>query len=432
MLTVHFVVPGCIGERMGIRPGDRIVSINGSDIRDAIDFQFYSADKRLNILVANPDGVRRTVRVARADDDAMGLEFPPMSVRRCGNKCIFCFVDQMPEGCRKSLYVKDDDYRASFLFGNYITLGNLREEDWERIFSQRLSPLYLSVHATDPELRRFVLNNPSAPDIRAAIRRLADGGVRMHTQIVLCPGVNDGERLLRTIDDLAAFFPAVQSIAAVPVGLTAHRKGLFPIRKYRPSEAAGVIEMMEMRGKRFRKSLGTRLAYASDEFYIIARRLIPRPAFYEDFPQIENGVGLVAEFLRDAGSLRLPAAMPRMTLTIVTGVSFSGILRSALEKFRKVKGLTIRVLVAENRFFGETVTVSGLLSGADVLRAIRGRRLGDLLLLPASCMKDEESIFLDNRSLAEVERAAGVPVRTVRRLSDVVKLLKERRCDPPA
>ena len=378
----------------------------------------------MDIEALKPNGTSVRIRINKGDNETLGLVFPPIPVRRCRNKCIFCFVDQMPSGCRKSLYVKDDDYRASFLFGNYITLGNLREEDWDRIVSQRLSPLYLSVHSTEPDLRRFVLNNPHAPDILTAIRRLADGGIRMHTQIVLCPGVNDGAHLLRTVEELASLFPAVQSIAAVPVGLTSRRRGLFPIRKYRPAEAGRIIDSLETLGKRFKKTLGTRLVYASDEFYITAGRAVPLPSFYEEFPQIENGVGLVADFLRDARSLRLPAQIPRTVLTVITGASFSRTLRSALVKFKNVKGLTIRVITAENTFFGKSVTVAGLLSGADILRAIRGRRLGNMLLLPASCLKEDEGIFLDDRSLIEVEQAAGVPVRAVLKLSDMVTLLR--------
>lgn len=425
MLTVQSVSPGGIGDRAGIRAGDRIEKINGIVVRDVIDYQFLTADERLDVLVVRTDGVRKHVRIALANDASLGLAFPPIPVRRCRNKCIFCFVDQMPAGCRKSLYVKDDDYRASFLFGNYITLGNLREDDWERIFAQRLSPLYLSVHATEPELRRFILNNTQAPDIMTALRRLAAGGIRMHTQIVLCPGVNDGGHLLRTVDDLASLFPAVQSIAAVPVGLTSHRTGLFPLRKYRPSEAGRIIDELENRGRDFRRKIGTRLVFASDELYITAGRIVPQPAFYEDFPQIENGVGLVADFLRDARRVRLPAKVPPTTLTMITGVSFKTILDEALGKFKKISGLTIRVVAVKNSFFGKTVTVAGLLTGSDIMKTIQGRSLGQMLLIPASCLKDEEALFLDDRTLQDVERAAGVPVRIVQRLGDVAKLLRE-------
>ncbi len=424
MLEISSVLPGSTAARAGIRAGDRLLSVNGHEIRDSIDYQFFTADDRVSLVIQRQDGSRKTLRIVKGPDDTLGLRFPPFPIRRCRNNCIFCFVDQMPAGCRKSLYVKDDDYRASFLFGNYITLSNLREEDWERIFTQRLSPLYLSVHATEPELRSFLLGNKKAPDILFLIGRLAAGGIRMHAQIVLCPGINDGEHLRRTVTDLAAFYPAVQSIAAVPVGMTSFRKGLFPLRSYRPAEARRIILSLESMGKEYRKRLGTRLVFASDELYLKAKRPVPPASYYEDFPQLENGVGMVAAFLREARRTRMPSRVPPRAVTVVTGASFAPILKRSLERVRSIPGASVRVVTARNRFFGESVTVSGLLTGADILHAVTDRNLGSLLVIPRNTLKDDERTFLDDMSLEDLQEAAGVPVRTVHGLEDLVRLLR--------
>ncbi len=425
MLRIAEVLPGSTAACAGIKTGDMLVSINGRELRDCIDYQFYASAERLSFLVLRPDGSRSTIKITKEPDDTLGITFPPFSIRRCRNKCIFCFVDQMPAGCRKSLYVKDDDYRASFLFGNYITLSNMREEDWERIFTQRLSPLYLSVHATEPGLRGFMLNNKQTPDMLALIGRLAAGGIRVHAQIVLCPGINDGSHLERTVTDLASFYPAVQSVAAVPVGLTAFRKGVFPLRSYRTGEARKVVMAVESMGRRFRKRLGTRLVFASDEFYIKAKQPFPPASFYEDFPQLENGVGMVSTFFRDAGRTRLPRRVTPRVVTVVTGVSFGPILKGVLERVKDIPGVSIRLITVRNGFFGESVTVSGLLTGSDIRRAVAGRRLGSLLVIPASTLRDDEKTFLDDMTLDDLQQSAGVPVRTVNTLGDLIRLLME-------
>lgn len=428
MLTIAGVLPGSPAARRGVVPGDRLLSINGSSVRDSIDYQFLAADERLELALRKANDRVRRFTIRKSPDDPLGLTFLPLSVRRCRNKCVFCFVDQMPSGCRKSLYVKDDDYRASFQFGNYITLGNLQEEDWERIFRQRLSPLYISVHATEPDLRRSILNNHRAPDILASLRRLAGGGIRMHTQIVLCPGINDGDHLNRTIRDLAALFPAVQSIAVVPVGLTVHREGLYPLRTFRRSEARTVVSVLEALAARFKRSLGSRLVFASDEFYLTAGLPIPMPSFYEDFPQLENGVGMVALFQREARRIPLPKRSRGRKLTAVTGGSFAPLLRASLRRVPDARRPSLRVIAAKNRFFGASVTVAGLLTGSDILQAIKGARLGEMLLIPASTLKDDGRTFLDGLTIDDLERAVNVPVRPVQDFNDLAALLS----GPPA
>ena len=424
MLPIAAVLPGSTASRHGLEAGDRLVSVNGRDVRDSIDYQFLASGGRLSLLVRKKDGTERTLRITKDPDDTLGLQFDPFPVRRCRNKCIFCFVDQMPPGCRKSLYVRDDDYRASFLYGNYATLGNLREEDWERIFDQRLSPLYLSVHTTEPELRSFLMQNKSTSDIMAGMKRLAAGGIRMHTQIVLCPGINDGPHLSRTIEDLASLHPSVLSIAVVPVGLTSHRTGLYPLRSFRRGEARRVVGTIHSYGAMYRKRLGTRLVFPADEFYIKAGLPVPSLRSYEDLPQIENGVGMVAAFLNRAGRTPLPSRIPPMKLTAVTGVSFGPILKAALRRHLAVRGVSIRVLPVKNGLFGPSVTVSGLLVGKDILRAVRGKRLGSMLLVPANSLKEDEGVFLDNLNLADLEAAVGIPVYAVSTFSDIVRLLR--------
>lgn len=403
MLEIVNVLPGSTAARLGLQRGDSIVSINGEDINDVIDFQFSAADERLRLVVQKQDGRKKKLTVDKEPDDNLGLDLSPLRIRRCHNKCIFCFVDQMPAGCRKSLYVKDDDFRASFLYGNYITLGSLSEADWARIFRQRLSPLYISVHSTEPDLRAFILNNKKTTDIMSRLKRLAAGGIRMHTQIVLSPGINDRSHLLRTVEDLAGLFPAVSSIAVVPVGLTAFRKGLFPLKSYTRLEARSVIKDIEPLGERYKKRFGTRLVFASDEFYIKAGEPVPPASFYEDFPQRENGVGMIAEFLRDVSRTRLPAKLAPVRVTLVTGVSFSSILKKIADKLNKIEGVSLKQITVKNRFFGPTVTVTGLLTGGDILHALRGKELGDMVLIPENALKDEDDIFLDGMRLDQLK-----------------------------
>lgn len=423
MIEIARVLPGSTAARYGLKSGDRLVSVNGNEVHDSIDFLFHASEERLSLVISRKTGASRKLRIVKDPDDTLGVEFPPLTIRRCRNKCIFCFVDQMPPGCRRSLYVKDDDYRASFLYGNYITLGNLRKDDWERIFTQRLSPLYISVHATEPGLRAALLRNKHAPDIMAGMKRLAAGGIRMHTQIVLTPGINDGVHLLKTIDDIAGMFPAVLSIAVVPVGITGHREGLFPLRPFKPSEAAGVVRTIQSIASKFKKQLGARLVYPSDEFYIKARLPFPPLSSYEDLPQLENGVGMVASFLHDARRVRLPRRVRPVTMTAVTGVSFSPILRAVLKRLQGTAGVSVRLITARNTLFGPPVTVSGLLSGRDILTAVRGKRLGSLLLIPSSTLNESEGVFLDNMKIADIEAVVGVPVRAVSSFGDIVEQL---------
>jgi putative radical SAM enzyme (TIGR03279 family) len=431
LLKIAEVLADSLAARRGLKRGDNLVSVNGCEVRDSIDFQFLISDERLRLQVRKQDGKFRSLHIVKDPDDNLGIRSEPFTVRQCRNKCIFCFVDQMPRGCRKSLYVRDDDFRASFLHGNYITLTNLREEDWERIFTQRLSPLYISIHTTEPVLRTAIMRGRKSPDILTSLKRLAGGGIRMHTQIVLCPGVNDGQHLVRTTEDLAGLFPAVQSVAVVPVGLTGHRQGLYRLRTFRKSEARRVIVSIHQLAARYKKRFGTRLVFPSDEFYIQAGMDVPPLSLYEDLPQIENGVGMVAGYLHDAARTHLPEQVPPVRMTAVTGASFGPILKQSLKRLDYVKGASVRVITAKNTLFGPSVTVAGLLSGTDILNSVKGKRLGSMLLIPANTLKDGEGVFLDDMSVAELEAAVGIPVHAVNTFSDIVRMLKAPHKDRP-
>lgn len=424
MLEILHIPPGGAAEGLGFQPGDIIDAINGEKVHDVIDYRFLVADEQITISFHSKDGKTRKLVVDKDPDDNLGLEFSAFRITRCRNRCIFCFVDQMPSGCRKSLYIKDDDFRASFLHGNYITLGALSEHDWERIFRERLSPLYISVHTTDHSLRTFMLGNKKAPDVLASMERLAAGGILMHTQIVLCPGINDGDHLQKTLNDLSGLFPAVASIAIVPVGLTAFRKMVFPLRTFTRSEARAVIERVTRLGSRFKREFGNRLVFASDEFYIKAGEPVPPLSFYEELPQIENGVGMVAEFLRDVSRTRIPKKVAPISMTVVTGVSFSGVLKQALDRLRTVEGLRIRLVIARNGFFGPSVTVAGLLTGRDILQALKGKRLGDLVVIPAGALKEDDDLFLDNMRLEQVEQALSVKVVKAGSFREILSALR--------
>jgi putative radical SAM enzyme (TIGR03279 family) len=411
-MEVIAVQTGSPAAQSGIRVGDALERINGHPARDVLDVRFWMADEGV-ILELRRDGEVFEVRIEGGEDRDLGLEFEEMTIRRCGNRCVFCFVDQLPSGMRSALYVKDEDVRLSFLHGSYVTLTDVSGEDIGRIVEQRLSPLYISVHATDPKVRRRLLGRRSEADILATMRRLADAGIWMHTQIVLCPGINDGSELERTVRDLSAFFPQVRSIAVVPVGLTRHRGGLAPLKPVGRSEARRCIEQVtEWQGK-FLDRCGERLVFAADECYLTAGYEIPAAESYEDFPQIENGVGMVRQFLDafEAAEKRLPERLrERLSLTLVTGRSAEGFLRRMLERLEQVDRLSVRLVTVENRFFGASITVSGLLTGQDILAALEREKVGNAVLLPPNCM-NEDGLLLDDQTPEEMTEALGVPVR---------------------
>lgn len=427
-------------ERAGVLPGETLVSINGSAVNDVLDYRFYLVNRLVSLVVEDREGNARTVRIRKGEYAEIGLEFSTYLMdeeRRCKNKCIFCFIDQMPPGMRESLYFKDDDSRLGFLFGNYITLTNVGEEDIRRIIAMHLSPVNVSVHTTNPELRAAMMKNPRAASSLQYLKELAGAGIALHTQVVLCPGVNDGEELERTLRDLGAMWPAVESIACVPVGLTKYRECLPHIDPYTNEQAARVIDQIEAFQQERLALCGERIAYPADEFFIKAGRPMPDEGYYGEFAQLENGVGLCAllkrEFL-EALAAHEPREIQRKA-AVATGKAAEGLLRelAALAE-KKFPGLRIEVTAVENRFFGENVTVTGLLTGGDVAEAMKGQDLGGALLVCESTLRYERDRFLDDKTPEELEYELGVPVLMVK--NDGYSLLcamlgeeEESRCE---
>jgi putative radical SAM enzyme (TIGR03279 family) len=402
----------------GLARGDRIVAVNGAVVRDVIDFQFHGGEERLQLTVER-EGATRSLRLARRPGWDLGLELEaptPSEISTCANKCVFCFIHQLPKGMRRSLYVKDDDYRLSFLHGNYITLTDLDESAFARIVEQRLSPLYISVHATDPELRHALLGRPRlSAEILPRMERLAKAGIRMHAQIVLCPGLNDGAHLERTVRELAPLHPHVTTTAVVPVGLTSHRERLPSLRTLTGDEARTLVRTVAGWQAEFLATLGSRFVFLGDEVYLQAGEPLPAAAAYEGFAIAEDGIGLVRRFEDDFERLRrrLRAAPLARAVTVVSGELYAPRLSSLLTRL-PFTGLSARVAAVPNRFFGGTIGVAGLLTGEDIQRALAGRSdLGDAVLIPAVALRDGEGVFLDDVTPADLTRDLGVPVRVV-------------------
>lgn len=402
-----------IGHQLGIAPGEVLVEINGQPVRDLIDYRFLCADQHLQIKVADALGRMRHFAVTKHPDQLLGLEFSESTfdgVRACVNACPFCFVDALPPGVRESLRLKDDDYRLSFLFGNFITLTNLTPDDWNRIRCMRLSPLYVSVHATNPAVRRALLGNDRAGEIMADLTRLAGYGVEVHAQVVICPGENDGEELDRTLRDLAGLWPGVRSVGVVPVGTTAFARMMRAPAG--PALARDILAQVHACQVRCRQKLGTGFAYAADELYFKAGQAIPAPVEYDEFPQLENGIGLSALFLEELARER--AAPPRRArrparLVLITGELARPLLEAAAQALSEIGGVSARVVVAGNGFFGPEVTVAGLLAGRDLAVALSQCRAGETAVIPGQTLRDGR--FLDDARLEDIAGASPVPVR---------------------
>ena len=413
------VEPGGPASHAGVRPGETLLSINGNEICDILDYRFYETDRHLSIVLRDGAGAERTVQIRKGQYESIGLEFETYLMDQqhsCTNRCIFCFIDQLPKGLRKSLYFKDDDSRLSFLFGNYVTLTNLKEREVDRIIKMHISPINISVHTTNPELRVKMMGNRFAGKSLDILYRFAKAGIKLNCQIVLCRDINDGEELDRTLKDLTSLWPSVQSVAVVPLGLTKYRQGLYPLTGYDSETARAVVRQLERWGDRCEQKYGQRICYAADEFYLKAQLPIPPAPFYGDFDQLENGVGLMAslkhEFL-DALEDFVPPASARK-VTLATGVAAHPFLDTLLDELRqRCHNLTCNVIPIVNDFFGDTITVAGLVTGGDLLKQLQGRELGDALLLPDVMLRREGDIFLDDVSLEELSEALQIQIITV-------------------
>ena len=412
---------GSLADRLALQPGDRLISINGHILRDIIDYHYYAADEELGVEIERADQ-RLAFHVQREYGEEFGLRFTDDvfdGVRRCNNSCAYCFVDQMPPGLRSTLYIKDDDYRYSFLHGNFITLSNWTEEDWERVAEQHLSPLYISVHATDPELRRRMFGNPRLPDIRAQLRRLADLGIEVHTQIVVLPGLNDGACLDGTVDDLTALYPAVRSIGVVPVGLTKYQPA--GSRPLTAQEERAIMRQIVPRQAENRRQFGVALIYPSDELYLRTGFPIPSAGEYDGFPQLENGIGLVRQLVEEWEKIKAEGVVCRRGRgAVVCGTLIAPLLGQIVRELNDEYTLDISSVPIENEFFGSTVTVSGLLTGGDVVATLENRDPGDVVFLPRVMFDAAGSVTLDDLTVRDMESGLAATVSVAGSLRDMV------------
>ena len=405
-----------LAERAGIKPHDKLISINGHNITDILDFRFYETNTHLHVVYETAKGERREEKFVKPQYGALGLAFETYLMdrqRSCRNKCVFCFIDQLPPGMRETLYFKDDDDRLSFLFGNYITLTNIDEREIDRIIEMRISPINISVHTMNPTLRCKMMHNRFAGDALRFVRKLAEHNIKLNCQIVLCPGLNDGEELEFTLSEMYALGESLQSVACVPVGVTRYREGLYPLETFNKDTARAAIEILERWGDKFKAERGSRTVFPSDEFYLIAKRELPPYEFYEDFPQIENGVGLMRQFLtafiaaHDAAPAGVQAQHRR--ILIPCGRSIAPYMRRWIAQYGP-PGVDVTVQAITNHFFGDTVTVTGLLTGRDIVAQTKDADVDEMLLCSVT-LRAEGDLFLDDLSLDEFRRMLPFPVR---------------------
>lgn len=407
-LRITAIAPGSPADKGPMEPGNLLVRINGHAIRDSIDYRFHASEEEL-VVEVEQRGRPAVARVRKEIDEDLGIELMEPRYRTCRNHCLFCFVQQMPPGLRRSLYVKDDDFRLSFMHGNFITLTNLEEQDFQRIFEQRLSPLYVSVHATDENIRRRILGNPEAPPLLPILRRLASQGIDFHTQIVLCPELNDGAILERSIQDLIAIWPRLKSVAVVPVGLTRYRARLPSVKPVDGPWAEKLLHKIHRIQQTCCETMGEPCILPSDEFYLMAQAPFPPLSLYGELAQLENGVGMVPLFIEE-----IVEAIPKWShsvagkpVTLGTGRLAYPVLAALAERIFRRTGLEIDLVAIENRFFGESVTVTGLLTGVDLLHAFQGRPVTGPIVLPGNMLRPDERSFLDGMTVKQLERQLG-------------------------
>jgi putative radical SAM enzyme (TIGR03279 family) len=438
---ISSVLPNSIAAEIGFEPGDRLVSINGERPRDLIDYQFLCADEVLELEILDAAGKLHQVEIEKEIDQQLGLEFASAlfdGLMQCNNRCPFCFIDQQPPGLRSSLYYKDDDYRLSFLYGSYLTLTNLSTKEWERIARLRLSPLYVSIHATEPDVRVRLLKNPRAGEILQQLQWFQKQRLQIHAQVVLCPGINDGQHLETTLRQLADFHkgkqPTVASVAVVPVGLTRFRPAEDELVPVTPAKAAEVIAQVQALQAEFSKRYKSTFAWLADEWFLIAGQDLPPESHYEDYPQLGNGVGSLRRFLKEfhqaARNLPEQSAVPRQ-LTWVVGNAVEQAFAPVVQRLNQIHGLELQLAALSSQYWGQTLSVTGLITGQDILQALQGKDLGDGLLLPSLMLKHGDTRFLDDMTLAELQQKLGVAIAVIEGGAvNLVEKITDYCCDP--
>ena len=406
------VEAGSAADEIGLKSGDRILAINGHAVVDELAARFYLCEESVDLFVQRLGGIKEHLEIRRSEDTELGIIVEEFRTKTCNNACLFCFVDQLPPGVRSSLRVKDDDYRLSFLHGNYITLTNVTARDLDRIIEQRLSPLFVSIHATDPQLRKTLLGRKKADRLKTKLKKLIEGGIRIHAQIVLIPGLNDGKNLEKTLWDLYELYPGIQSVAIVPVGLSDYGA---PKDRFKPVTSAysrAIIRTAEQWQKYFREKTGRAFAYLADEFYIQAGIEVPEASHYDDFSQIEDGIGMVRDFLDEFRNELDHRPKARITRpgALATGKIFFPTLKRCMKQFNDAYGCNIRVFAVENVFLGSNITVAGLLAGKDIVASLKGKKLGDFLIIPNECLSRGHGILLDDMTIEDLANSLGIPV----------------------
>ncbi|SES65087.1 putative radical SAM enzyme, TIGR03279 family [Natronincola peptidivorans] len=408
-----------IAEEVGLEVGDVLLSINGEMIEDIIEYKFYLAEEYLEIEIEKPDGEQWVIEIDKDYDEDLGIEFENPIIaeaKSCKNKCMFCFIDQLPKDMRKSLYFKDDDSRLSFLHGNYITLTNMRDEDIDKIIQYRISPINISVHTTNGQLRKKMLNNPKAGNILGIIKKLADNHIEMNCQIVLCHCINDGEELDNTLKDLGELSHAINSVAVVPVGLTRYREKLYPLQPFYKTTALNTIQQVESWQKKFHKTINRSLVHLSDEFYLLAEMPFPAYEDYDGFSQLENGVGMVVKFKKEfydhLQKLKIPKFKSAKKVTVLTGTLIHNTMNELCQALNsKVDNFILQAIAIPNDYFGGQVSVTGLITATDILNRLKGIDLGEKIIIPISMLKSEEEVFLDDITVTELQNKLEVKVQ---------------------
>ena len=418
---IRAVLPGSIAEELELEPGDVLLAVNDHEIEDVFDYHYYTNEEYLTVLVRKPDGEEWELEIEKEFEEDLGIEFESTLMddyRSCRNHCIFCFIDQMPPGMRETLYFKDDDSRLSFLQGNYVTLTNMSDHDIDRIIHYHLGPINISFQTTNPDLRCKMLHNRFAGDVFPKIRRLADAGIELNGQIVLCRDINDGAELERSISDMTSYLPALRSVSVVPVGLSKYREGLYPLKPFDAQSAGEVIDLIESWQKKIYPQYGVHFVHASDEWYLLAGRPLPEEERYDGYLQLENGVGMLRllkeEVEETLAEVKPDGETPKRRVSIATGRLAGPFLKELGKRIETVhQNVTLQIFEIRNDFFGESITVSGLITGQDLIAQLKDQDLGDELLLPTNMIRSGERVFLDDLTIEDAEEALGIPIRIV-------------------